>query len=320
MNAFSSIIGQSAKLRLLIDDAKKIAKTGATVLVTGETGTGKEVLVEAIRNCSPLRDKPYIALNCAALPESIVESELFGHTRGSFTGAVSERMGMLQAADGGTVFLDEIDSLSLPVQAKLLRFLENRECRQIGSVENRKVNVRMIAASNANLEEKIRAGEFREDLYFRLNVVRLDLPPLRERSEDLEHLINHFLQDFSHRHGLAAPALQANTLAMLRRFSWPGNIRQLRNLCESLCILHSGSSVSPADLPGEYNDSMDAVCGSAFSLPETGVNLELLEIDLINQALERTRGNRTKTARLLGISRYALHYRMQKHDIEVAIA
>lgn len=315
MDVFSSIVGKSAKLKNVIASARKIAQTPATVLVTGETGTGKEVLVDAIHNAGPMKLSPFRVLNCAALPESLVESELFGHEKGAFTGAIADRQGMIQAAEGGTLFLDEVDSLPLSIQAKLLRFLENGECRKVGALTNQKVNVRLIAATNSNLREKIRQGEFREDLYFRLNVVRIDLPPLRERKEDIPVLLEHFIQRFSDQHNCETPRVSQSTVRRLQQYSWPGNIRELRNFCERICIFCSCQEVAVDSLPNEMRYMDTEADRQAFLLPEDGLNLEDLEIDLINQALERTQGNRTQSAKLLGISRYALSYRIQKHEI-----
>lgn len=313
MYHFNSIIGQSPALDSLIRSAKIAAATDVTILLKGETGTGKEVLASAIQKSSSRANQPYITLNCAALPESLIESELFGHRKGAFTGANANTHGLLQAADGGTLFLDEINSLPVSIQAKLLRFLDSGECLAVGDTKPYKVDVRIIAATNADLMQQIAAGEFRQDLYFRLNVVPLELPPLSQRTEDIEHLIKHFLALFEKAHGITPPQFSRLAIKTLKSYAWPGNVRELRNLCERLCILLSGRTIEPENLPFEFSQVRSAPKTTGFTLPETGLQLDILEADLIHQALNRTKGNRSKSARLLGLSRDTLLYRMQKH-------
>lgn len=316
MDHFSSIIGQSPALDALIRSAKIAAATDVTILIKGETGTGKEVLASAIQKSSSRAEKKFITLNCAALPEGLIESELFGHKKGSFTGATGNSPGILQAAHGGTLFLDEINSLPLAIQGKLLRFLDSGECLAVGDTTPYKVDVRIIAATNADLNQQIKAGEFRQDLYFRLNVVPLELPPLAQRTDDVEHLVKHFLEMFSTTHNISAPKFSKQTLKTLKAYSWPGNIRELRNLCERLSILLAGKTIEPENLPSEYRGASTTAAipsTSGFILPETGLQLDSLEADLISQALSRTRGNRSKSARLLGLSRDTFLYRMQKY-------
>jgi len=319
MDHFHAIIGQSPALDSLIRSAKIVAATDVTVLLKGETGTGKEVLATAIQRASARANKPFITLNCAALPESLIESELFGHKKGSFTGATSDKQGLFQAADGGTLFLDEINSLPLSIQAKLLRFLESGECLPVGEIKPYKVDVRVISATNTDLNKQIEAGEFRSDLYFRLNVVPLELPSLAQRTEDIESLIKHFLALFEDTHHLTAPKFSKQALKTLKAYSWPGNIRELRNLCERLSILLAGRVIEPENLPSEFSAKITshAPATTDFTLPETGLKLDSLEADLIHQALSRTKGNRSKSAKLLGISRDTLLYRMQKHGFAV---
>ena len=315
MGQFNAIIGQSPALDSLIRSARIVAATDVTVLLKGETGTGKEVLATAIQKTSLRADKAFITLNCAALPESLVESELFGHKKGSFTGASADKQGLFQAANGGTLFLDEINSLPLFIQAKLLRFLESGECLAVGGIKPYKVDVRIISATNANLNKQIEAGEFRSDLFFRLNVVPLELPSLAQRTEDIESLIKHFLVLFEDAYTLTAPKFSKSALQVLKAYSWPGNIRELRNLCERLSILLAGSVIEVENLPFEFSNQrkITTAVENVFTLPETGLQLDTLEADLIHQALNRTKGNRSKSARLLGISRDTLLYRMQKH-------
>ncbi|MDD5227871.1 MAG: sigma-54 dependent transcriptional regulator [Methylococcales bacterium] len=313
MNNFETVIGQSPTLETLIRSAKIVAATDVTVLLKGETGTGKEVFAHAIKNASSRANKEFLTLNCAALPESLIESELFGHKKGSFTGAVHNTQGLLQAADGGTLFLDEINSLPLSIQAKLLRFLDSGECLAVGDVRPYKVDVRVIAATNMDLMVLIANGVFRSDLYFRLNVVPFELPPLSERSEDIELLIAHFFKLFEKNHGIKAPKFSKASLRILKHFKWSGNIRELRNLCERLSILFSDQLIEPEHLPVEFQDETNQVETHDFILPSVGLKLDALEANLITQALDRTKGNRSKSARLLGITRDTLLYRMQKH-------
>lgn len=316
MDHFSSIIGRSPALESLVRSARMIAVTDVTVLIKGETGTGKEVLASAIQKDSNRANKPFVTLNCAALPEGLVESEIFGHKKGAFTGAVSDKQGLFQAADGGTLFLDEINSLPLSIQSKLLRFLESGECLPVGSTKPYRVNVRVIAATNSDLNTLIESGEFRRDLYFRLNVVPLEIPTLHQRSEDIEELAKHFFTHFAEAHSLQAPALSKHALKVLRAYKWPGNIRELRNLCERLSILLAGRIIEPENLPHEFTNSLDSSHSAVeFKLPETGLQLDALEANMIHQALARTNGNRSKSARLLGISRDTLLYRIQKHGL-----
>ena len=315
MDHFSSNIGQSPAFESLIRSAKIVASTDVTVLIKGETGTGKEMLATAIQKDSNRANKAFITLNCAALPEGLIESELFGHKKGSFTGAIANKQGLFQAADGGTLFLDEINSLPMSIQTKLLRFLESGECLAVGETKPYISNVRVIAATNADLHKQIAAGDFRQDLYFRLNVIPIELPSLKQRTEDIESLVKHFLAQFSASHSIVTPKFSKRTFKALRGYSWPGNIRELRNLCERLSILLAGQTVEPENLPHEFSSCISAPDNSTFILPELGLHLDNLEADMIHQALARTNGNRSQSARLLGLSRDTLLYRIQKHGL-----
>ena len=314
MSMFDKLIGQAPNFESLLRSARMVAVTDVTVLIIGETGTGKEVLAHALRNHSPRADRPFVTINCAALPESLAESELFGHKKGSFTGATGNQLGKLQAANGGTVFLDEVDSLPIPLQAKLLRFLETGEIQPVGETATQHVDVRIIAATNANLHERITRGEFRRDLYYRLNVVPLEMPPLRERIGDVQVLLTHFINQFTREHGLPKVSISKAALNRLMAYPWPGNVRELRNVCERLCILLAGRIIEENNLPPEIASRI-SVQKPQFHLPEQGINLQQVEIDLIRQALERTHGNCSRSAKLLGISRDTLMYRMQKYGI-----
>jgi transcriptional regulator with PAS, ATPase and Fis domain len=314
---FEKLIGQSPNFESLIRSARMVSATDVTVLIIGETGTGKEVLALALQQHSPRADRPFITINCAALPEALAESELFGHKKGSFTGATGNQLGRLQAANGGTVFLDEVDSLPIPLQAKLLRFLETGEIQPVGETSTQHVDVRIIAATNANLQDRISRGEFRRDLYYRLNVVPLEIPPLRERIGDVQVLLQHFILQFTRDHALPKVSVSKSAMNKLIAYSWPGNVRELRNVCERLCILLAGRTIEENSLPPEIVSRMSPTSPSCseIELPERGINLEQVEIDLIRQALERTNGNRSRSAKLLGISRDTLLYRMQKYGI-----
>ena len=314
MVMFDKLIGQAPNFESMLRSARMVAATDVTVLIIGETGTGKEVLAHALQQHSPRASKPFITINCAALPEALVESELFGHEKGSFTGATGTQVGRLQAANGGTVFMDEVDSLPLPLQAKLLRFLETGEIQPVGETATQNVDVRIIAATNANLQDRIADGEFRRDLYYRLNVVPLDIPPLRERIGDVQVLLQHFISQFTREHGLPKVSISKSALNRLVGYAWPGNVRELRNVCERLCILLAGRIIEENNLPPEIVSRAPAQ-RPEIELPERGINLEQVEIDLIRQALQRTNGNRSRSAKLLGISRDTLLYRMQKYGI-----
>ncbi|BCG64579.1 MAG: two-component system, NtrC family, response regulator HydG [Methyloprofundus sp.] len=317
MSHFDTIITHSPLLDTVLRSARMVAATDVTVLIKGDTGTGKEVLATAIQKDSNRADKPFITLNCAALPESLIESELFGHKKGSFTGAIANKTGLFQAAHGGTLFLDEVNSLPISIQAKLLRFLESGECLAVGDTIPYIVDARIIAATNTDLQKQISEGTFREDLYFRLNIIPLELPALKERVEDIEHLIKHFQEHFAKEHSIVPPKFTKQAVKILQNYSWPGNVRELRNLCERTSILLSGQIIEAENFPHEFFSAHTGQSNnnSDFALPEVGLSLDKLEADLIYQALQRTNGNRAKSARLLGLSRDTLLYRIQKHGI-----
>jgi len=316
MSNFKAFIGQSPIMAEVINNARIVSSSDATVLITGETGTGKEVLARAIQQESTRRDKAFITLNCAALPESLVESELFGHKKGAFTGATADKEGLLKAAHGGTLFLDEINSLSLSIQGKLLRFLESSEYMAVGDTKTRKLNVRILAATNTDLNKEILQGNFRQDLYFRLNVIPIEMPPLRERSEDIQALAEHFLSVYANVHGLPVAMFSKSSLHALTSYPWPGNIRELRNLCERFSILMAGNTIETDRLPVEIIKHSLKFIPSNFNLPSEGVDLDTLLTSCIQQALDRSQGNYSKSAKLLGISRFTLYYRLRKMSAE----
>jgi Nif-specific regulatory protein len=310
------IISASRRMEEALNLVKRAAPSAATVLILGESGTGKELVARAIHYASPRADKPLIKVNCAALPENLLESELFGHEKGAFTGAVARRIGRFEQADQGTIFLDEIGDLSPSLQSKLLRVLQEREFERVGSGQTLKVDVRVIAATNRNLEEAIRQGTFREDLYYRLNVVTLALPPLRERKEDIPPLIEHFLKKYSRENRKAVVSLSKEARDLLMNYHYPGNIRELENIFERAVVLSRGDTITSQDLPLNLRESKaedlmkDAARGR--SLPET---LEEIERLRITQALEKTHGVQTQAAEDLGISERVLRYKIKKYKI-----
>jgi DNA-binding NtrC family response regulator len=314
----TTMLGKSPEFVSVLRSAQIVAATDVTVLIHGESGTGKELLARALHNASPRHSGPFIAINCAALPEQLVESELFGHRRGAFTGAVDNQEGRIRAASGGTLFLDEIGELPLNIQAKLLRFLENGECQAIGESQTQRVNARIIAATNRDLHQQVREGHFREDLFYRLNIVPLQLPPLRQRRSDISPLLLAFSRELAAQHRLDPPLFDKKVVQRLETYPWPGNIRELRNLCERMVILHHGKTLTLEHLPPEFDTTTatEAIPTGNFSLPPNGLSLDELEREMISQALDRTQGNRSHAARLLGLTRDTLLYRIKKHALD----
>lgn len=312
----NSLIGESPAFHAAINAARLIAATDVTILVQGESGTGKELIAQTIHAHSRRSGHPLVTINCAALPEALVEAELFGHAKGAFTGADKANPGRIRAAEGGTLFLDEIGELPLAVQAKLLRFLESGEIQGLGEHSPLRVNARIIAATNRDLYTMSQRGEFRQDLYYRLNIVPVQLPALRERDHDVLMLLKHFTQELAGRHGLEAPRYAPSALAALRAHSWPGNVRELRNLAERMLILLAGKEIQRENLPSEFRTVASAKAAEgSFQLPEAGLNLDALERDMISQALGKTQGNRSRAARLLGLTRDTLLYRLKKYAL-----
>lgn len=314
MNAFEKLIGESPEFQSVIRSAEIVSATDVTVLIEGDTGTGKELLAQAVHDASPRADKPFVTINCAALPESLVESELFGHKKGAFTGAVNDQPGYIKQAEGGTLFLDEIGELPLSVQAKLLRFIEYGECQCVGDSQTHKVDVRLLAATNRNISEQVEKGLFREDLYYRLKIVPLELPALNERHNDILLIARHFISLLAEQHDLAEPEFTSSALKQLKKYSWPGNVRELRNLCERLVVLLPGQEITEHNLPVDIVQQTQST-QVGFKLPSQGLDLETLESDLLKQALGLTQGNKSRAARLLGISRDAFLYRLKKYSI-----
>lgn len=310
---FAQLIGQSAPLQQLLNTAELLAATDVTVLIEGATGTGKELLARALHQSSPRSQRDFVAVNCASLPEGLVESQLFGHRKGAFTGADQDHKGFVQQAEGGTLFLDEVGELSLAAQARLLRFIEYGECQRVGDSQPGTSNVRILAATNRDLQQQVQSGEFRQDLYFRLKVVPLELPTLAQRLDDIPVLAQHFIQQIAAQYDLPAASLSRDAIKRLQAYSWPGNVRELRNLCESLVVLLPGKTIDASNLPAHI--SADPLAHAGFKLPPSGIKLDELEVDLLQQALQASAGNKSRAARLLGISRDVFLYRLKKYAI-----
>jgi len=310
------LAGGSPVMRRVIDQIVKVAPTTSTVLLVGESGTGKELLAHTVHRLSPRKDMPFIAINCAALPETLLESEMFGHVKGAFTGAESDKKGLFEEADGGTIFLDEIGDMSLITQAKLLRVLQNGEIRRVGSAIPKKVDVRVVAATNRDLEKAVEENKFREDLYFRLNVIQIRVPPLRERMEALPSLVRYFVNRFNLQYGKSVKEIDEQAQAMLRSYSYPGNIRELESIIAHAVIMCDGYVIRPQDLP----ESMRSRLVSRPALPDyTADNvpsMNEMEERLIRMAMERFNGNQTEVARKLGISRSTLWRKLREYGID----
>ena len=313
------LLGDSPQMQTIFNRIRQVAPTQATVLIQGETGTGKELAAQAIHRLSPRSGHKFVAVNCAALSPQLMESELFGHEKGSFTGAVQRRIGRFEEANGGTLFLDEIGEIDIPTQVKLLRVLAERSIERVGSNTSIPVNVRVIAATNRRLEDMVREGTFRQDLYQRLNVITISLPPLRERSGDIVLMANAFLHELCRVNGKEEKTLSRPALELLRRYDWPGNVRQLRTAIEHGVVMSTGPQVEPVDLPeylaGTANEQQPPV-GNIVSAPYFGLenapslNLKYVEQQVILTALQRAEGNRTLAAELLGINRRTLQRKM----------
>jgi two-component system, NtrC family, response regulator AtoC len=311
---FDQIIGDSESLASAKELAKRVATSEVTsILLNGETGTGKDLFARAIHFASDRSDAPYLAINCAALPANLIESELFGYEKGAFTDAKQKKEGLLEQAHGGTIFLDEIGEMELSLQAKLLRVLEENSFRRVGGLKD--INARIIAASNRNLKAESEAGNFRLDLYFRLSVIQVDIPPLRERGDDVLALADHYISKVNlKRRGKPLMGLSPEVANIFRRYRWSGNVRELRNVIERASILEDGDTVTARHLPADMLDidPMAAGNGNGFKLPAGGVPLEDVEFELCRQAIERTAGNLTRAAKLLNISRDQLRYKLKK--------
>jgi len=312
---FSKIIGRSRKMKEVFDTLSLVAPTDATVLILGESGTGKELVANSIHHNSPRASQPFIKVSCAALPETLLEGELFGHEKGAFTGAIARREGRFQLAHRGTIFLDEVGEMSVTTQTKLLRVLQEKEFEPLGSTRTVKVDVRVIAASNKDLEREVKEARFREDLFYRLNVVPISLPPLRERKEDIPALATHFFAIYRDKNRKELKDISGKAMDLLMRYDWPGNIRELENCIERAVILARGEVIVPADLPppiqalSSWEQEMQGL-----ELP-SGISLQEVEKALILKTLEDTGGNRTRAAEILGINRRTLQNKLKEYGI-----
>ena len=330
--SFEGIVGHSPKLQEVIDRVKLVAPSKATVLIEGESGTGKELIAQAIHQSSPRSRAPFIAVHCAALSESLLESEIFGHERGAFTGATERRVGRFESADGGTLFLDEIGEISGSTQVKLLRFLETKAIERVGGSKPISLDVRLVAATNRSLEQMVRDGKFREDLYFRLNVVRIGMPPLRERVDDIPLLLGHYIKTFSEENGVPPLTVEPGAMRYLQAYPWPGNIRELRNFVENVVVMHRGGKLTEFDLEPKFRGEVRPLqpggseqrgaSNSGTTTPMSGagpsvaapaanpLSVEENEKRLLREALLKARGNRTRAAELMGVSRRTLHRKL----------
>jgi len=311
--AFGDLIGQSGALRQIVSQIDLVAPTDASVLITGETGTGKELVAREIHRRSGRREKPLVRVNCASIPKELFESEFFGHVRGSFTGAIGDKKGVFEQADGGTIFLDEIGETTAAVQVRLLRVLEQGEVRPVGASRVTTVNVRVVAATNRDLERAVREGSFRQDLYYRLNVIRIPVPPLRDRREDIPLLAAHVLREVA-TNGRPPRRLSPEALAALMGYGWPGNVRELENVLERLALAASGDSLEREDLPAVFRERPPATLEAPLfdGLP----SLEQMEKRYLAHVLETLKGNRTRAAEVLGIDRRTLYRMMERFGMD----
>ncbi len=315
IHQFTDIIGECPQMQRIFSVLRKISPSNATVLITGETGTGKELIAGAIHYNSDRRNRPFVSVNCAALQETLLESELFGHERGAFTGAIKQRIGRLEQANTGTIFLDEVGDMSLRIQAKILRVLQERQFERLGGSRTLRVDLRIVAATNKNLIEAIERGLFREELYFRLNVIYIELPPLRERGDDIELLATYFLDKFRRSLNREIKGFSPKVLKMIRDYPWPGNIRELKNVIERAVLMTQGEFLQEEDLL--FDGRLAEISSMAKSAPpQNGLGtLEDLEKNSILEALEKTHWIQQEAARLLGVSKRVIHYKIKKYGI-----
>jgi len=317
---FENIVGTSTALRRVLETVEKVADSDSTVLITGESGTGKELIARALHFNSRRADRMFVTVNCGAIPEELLESELFGHVRGAFTNAIAHREGRFAVANGGTIFLDEIGDMSSSLQVKLLRVLQDRTFEPVGSSKTVKVNVRVIAATNQDLEQAIRERRFREDLFYRLNVIPIETPALRERREDIPLLVHHFLQVMNQEKGKRVEGLSPPALELLCEYDWPGNVRELENLVERLVILRGDGTIEVDELPRSLRRAAERPAVAAPRVPPAGIPfnevVDRFETDLILQALERTQWNKNRAAQLLGLNRTTLLEKMKKKGLD----
>ncbi len=319
---FGALVGVSRRMRALFELSERIGRTSSTVLISGESGTGKELIARAIHKGSPRASRPFVSINCGAMPESLLESELFGHEKGAFTGAVKEKRGLFHEAEGGTLFLDEIGEMSLTMQVKLLRALQDRVIRRVGGNTEEQVDVRIICATNKDLARKVADGSFREDLFYRINVIPLPIPPLRERRDDIPHLVKHFLEKVCREQEIPLKKISAEAMRLLEAWQWPGNVRELENLIERTVALEPSEIITSSSLPEDFLRPAGVPSSTdldSLNLPPEGIDLEAtlewVGKRLMHQALDRTGGVQTRAAELLGMSERSLRYYAKKYGL-----
>ena len=321
--SYQNMVGNSAPMHAIFDLIKRVSQAPTNILITGESGTGKEVVAKAIHYSGLLKDKPFVTVNCGAIPENLMESEMFGHRKGSFTGAVSEKVGLFEVADGGTLFLDEVGELPLSIQVKLLRAIQERIIRRVGSVEDTKIEVRIIAATNRNLEEMVNKGSFRQDLYYRLNVIGIRTPALRERTEDIPILANYFLKKYNEKLNKSIAGISSESMEILKSYNYPGNVRELENMIERTVALEAGSTILPESLPPLVNTSSGRKMASSHEIEvgDNGLDLDKvigqIEKELLIKAIHTAGGIKKKAAKLLHISFRSMRYRVEKYNLGV---
>jgi two-component system NtrC family response regulator len=316
---YGNIIGKSKPMLEIYELISKVAQSDASILITGASGTGKELIANAIHYNSPRKDKPFISVNCGALTETLLESELFGHEKGAFTGAVAMKKGRFELADGGTLFLDEVGDMSAPLQVKLLRVLQEMEFERVGGTKTIKVDVHIISASNRNIKEDVTNGRFREDLFYRLNVINIEVPPLRERGEDIRLLIEHFIEKYRKDKGRRNIELTPEAWKALYGYSWPGNVRELENIIERAVVLNSDGVISPEDFPDEFSDKQEELDVDRFIPLNSPLQktLEQIEERLIKRALNQCDNVQSHAAQMLGITKSLIQHKMKKYNIVV---
>lgn len=321
--SFQNMIGNAPVMHQIFDMIKRVSQTPTNVLITGESGTGKEVVAKSIHFNGPLKDRPFVTVNCGAIPENLMESEMFGHKKGSFTGAITDKVGMFEVADGGTLFLDEVGELPLSIQVKLLRAIQERVIRRVGATDDMKVDVRIIAATNRNLEEMVKSGTFREDLYYRLNVINIKTPSLRERKDDIPLLAQHFLRKYNERLNKNIQSISTEAMEMIIKYNFPGNVRELENLIERTVALEAGATILPESLPPMVNTPSGRKMASSNEIEVTEDGLELdkvmgqIEKELLVKAIHAAGGIKKRAAKLLNISFRSMRYRIEKYNLGI---
>lgn len=319
--SFQNLVGNSEAMHRIYEMIKRVSGTPTNVLITGDSGTGKEMVAKAIHFNGPLKDKPFVTVNCGAIPESLMESEMFGHKKGSFTGAVADKSGLFEVADGGTLFLDEVGELPLTIQVKLLRAIQERVIRRVGGTEDTKIEVRLMAATNRDLEDMVKKGTFRQDLFYRLNVINIKTPGLRERPEDIPALANHFLKKYNDRLGKTIGGISAEAMDILKKYDYPGNVRELENIIERTVALEGGATILPESLPPFVNTPSGRKLASTHEIQITEEGLDLdkvmgqIEKELLVKAIHAAGGVKKKAAKLLNITFRSMRYRVEKYSL-----